>query len=221
MVQAVREVRERLPNVFLVACFDQYPFSLASALLGLEQTMVLLHDDEALVEQLMACCTDYAVAYGQALAAAGADLLSGGDSPAGLLGPRLFREVALPWEQRVIAQLKNRTGLPVSLHICGNATPLLPDLGTTGADVLELDYQADMVQACRVLPQAVAIWGNLDPVGVLAQGCAAEVRNAARGLIQLMREEQRRFVLSSGCTLAVETPAGNLHALREAAEHTG
>ena len=45
---------------------------------------------------------------------AGADMLSGGDSPAALLGPRLYREAALPFEQQAIARIKAKTGLPVS-----------------------------------------------------------------------------------------------------------
>ena len=43
---------------------------------------------------VMQKAADYAVAYGEALVKAGADMLSGGDSPAGLLGPRLYRDVA-------------------------------------------------------------------------------------------------------------------------------
>ena len=34
----------------MVACFDQYPFSLACALMGMEQLMLALCDDRPLVE---------------------------------------------------------------------------------------------------------------------------------------------------------------------------
>ena len=57
-------------------------------------------DDPSLVESLMAKCSQYTVAYAAALAEAGADMLSGGDSPAGLLGPRFYGQVALPLEKR-------------------------------------------------------------------------------------------------------------------------
>ena len=70
----------------------------------------------------------------------------------------------------------------------------------------------------------MAIWGNLDPVGVLARGSVEQVRQATRELLQdADRCGHRRFVLSSGCTLAVETPAENLQAMfdavREYANH--
>jgi len=215
MIEAVQRVVEALGHdAIVVACFDQYPFSLACALLGLERLMLALADDRPLVEALLARCEQYAVAYGRALAAAGADLLSGGDSPAGLIGPRLYRDVALPAQQRVIAALRATIDVPISLHICGNATPILAEMAASGADVLEIDQQVDLATACRVVPPEVTLWGNLDPVRVLAQGtCAEVVRSAAAALETVRRYDRRRFVFSSGCTLAVDTPEANLDAM--------
>ena len=78
-------------------------------------------------------------------------MLTGGDSPAGLIGPRLYREMALPLERHVIARLKSHASVPVSLHICGDATPLLADMAASGADVLELDHLVNVVTAGQVL----------------------------------------------------------------------
>ena len=109
MLDALRRIKQAIgPETFIVACFDQYPFSLACALMGIEQVMVRIVEDRAMVEALMEKCCEYTTAYALALAEAGADMLSGGDSPAGLIGPRLYREVALPYEMRVIANLKAR-----------------------------------------------------------------------------------------------------------------
>ncbi len=207
-------VRELGSEVFIVACFDQYPFSLAAALMGIQELMLKLTDDPPLVQALMVRSAEYAVAYGKALAAAGADLLSGGDSPAGLIGPQSYRQKALPFEQRVIADLQAATGKPVSLHICGDTTPLLEDMASSGADVLELDWQVDLTEAGRVIGPDIAIWGNLDPVGLLAQGTLQAVTAASREAIaQISATGHRRFVLSSGCTLAMETPFENLDAM--------
>jgi uroporphyrinogen-III decarboxylase len=149
-------------------------------------------------------------------------VLSGGDSPAGLLGPRLYRDVALPAEKKVVARLKAGTSRPVTLHICGNALPILPDMAASGADVLELDHQVDIARACRTLGPEVAVWGNLDPVGLLARGTPAQVCAATKQLIRTVRScGHRRFVVSSGCTLAMETPAANVRAMIETARDEG
>ena len=215
MLDATRRVRRGLGDGgFVVACFDQYPFSLACALMGVQTLMLKLVDDLPMVTALMERCAEYSIAYGRALAEDGADLLSGGDSPAGLISPALYRQVALPFEQRVIAALRTTTQLPVSLHICGNAMPMLADMATSGANVLELDHKMDIAHACRVVGPDVAIWGNLDPVAVLAYGSPADVRRATRSLIRSVgASAHQRFVVSSGCTLAVETPDENLQAL--------
>ena len=176
--------------------------------------MLALWDDRNLVDALLERCIEYSLAYGKALAGAGAHMLSGGDSPAGLIGSRFYREVALPAEQYLIAELKAQTSLPVSLHICGNATPILADMATSGADVLELDHLVDLETACRIVPPETVIWGNLDPVSLLARARPDEIR---RVTVDLMRTVQsygrKRMVISSGCTLAMETPADNLTAM--------
>ncbi len=215
ILEALRVVRRALgDDVFIAGCFDQYPFSLACALMGIEPVMTRLLDQPTMIEDLMARCADYAIAYGAALAQAGADMLSGGDSPAGLINPRLYHDVVQPFEQRVIRGLKLHTTVPISLHICGNATPILADMAASGADVLELDHQVDLSNACRLLPPEIAIWGNLDPVGLLAQSTPQQVRAATLRLLQTAAHHQRRrFVVSSGCTLAPDTPAANLHAM--------
>jgi MtaA/CmuA family methyltransferase len=213
-----RIVRALGDEVFIVACFDQYPFSLACALMGLDQAMLKLIDDRPMVVALMERCAEYTATYAQALAAAGADMLSGGDSPAGLMGPSLYREVALPAEQHVIRKIKQSADCPVSLHICGDAMPILADMACCGADVLELDSQVDASAATRVVGPDIAVWGNLDPVRLLAQGNPEQVRQATRDLLQSITDAgHRRFVLSSGCTLAVETPPENLRAMLDAA----
>lgn len=215
MLDALAQVVDTLgQEVFIVACFDQYPFSLAAALMGINEIMLRLHDDPAFVSALMVRCEEYALAYGRALARTGADLLSGGDSPAGLLGPRAYENFALPAERRLIAALKSATRKPVSLHICGNATPLLPFMASSGADVLELDHAVDLREAARVVGPELGLWGNLDPVGVLARGTPTMVRHEVQHLANAARNAgHSRLVLSSGCTLAVETPFKNLEAL--------
>jgi uroporphyrinogen decarboxylase len=215
MVEALARVVEQLGReVFVVACFDQFPFSLAAAMAGINEFLVKMVDDRPFVLALMERCLEYAVAYARALSDAGADLLSGGDAPAGLVGPRAYREIALPFERRLISQVKTATRKPVSLHICGRATPILADMAATGADVLEVDHLVALSDACRLVRPQVTLWGNLDPVGLLAQSSPQAVREAARQAVATVRAcGRKRFVLSSGCTLAIQTPPENLEAM--------
>ena len=215
MLEALdRIVRALGDETHVVACFDQYPFSLAAALMGLNEIMLKVIDDPAFVQALMERCAEYALAYGTALAACGADSLSGGDSPAGLVGPQLYEEIAQPAEAKLIGKLKAATGKPVSLHICGRSTPILPLMARTGADILEIDQAVDLTEACSIAGPDMALWGNLDPVRVLANGTPKIVGEASRAALAAVRQAgHSRFVLSSGCTLAVGTPEDNIRAL--------
>lgn len=215
MLEALTRVVEQLGrDAFIVGCFDQYPFSLAAALAGINEIMIKVIEDPPFVAALMERCVEYGAAYAKAMSDAGADMLSGGDSPVGLMGPRLYRETALPFERRLIAQIQAATRKPVSLHICGRALPILADMASSGADVLEVDHQVDLAQACRLVDPRITLWGNLDPVSVLAQASPNEVRDRARQALATVKDSgHRRFVLSSGCTLAMETPSENLEAL--------
>lgn len=215
MLEALERVNTALGrDVFIVACFDQYPFSLAAALMGVNEIMLKLVDNRPMVEALMERCVEYGAAYAQALSKAGADMLSGGDSPAGLIGPHAYQDVALPFEKRLIAAVKGATDRPVSLHICGNALPILGGMASSGADVIEIDHKVELARACSIVGPDLALWGNLDPVGMLAQGSEQQVQAAARNALAAVKASgHRRFVLSSGCTLAMETPPENLSAM--------
>jgi uroporphyrinogen decarboxylase len=219
MLDALWRIRKALgDDVFLVACLDQYPFSVACQLLGTERAMLCLNDDRPLLETVMKRGIEYAASYGQALADGGADMLSGGDSPAGLLGPRFYGEVAMPQEKLLIARLKDIVQVPISLHICGNATAILAAMASSGADVLELDHCVDIAEAAECIGPDVAIWGNLDPVALLVRGSTDQVRQASHDLLKAVDHcGHRRFVLSSGCTLAVDTPRENVWAMLDAA----
>ncbi|MBN2293399.1 MAG: uroporphyrinogen decarboxylase family protein [Pirellulales bacterium] len=219
MLEALSRIKAAIGDeVFIIACFDQYPFSAAAALMGIDQVMLRLFDDQPLIEALMQRGLEYATAYALALAEGGADMLSGGDSPAGLIGPKFYRDVAAPYERKLIEQIHAGCDLPVSLHICGDATSILADMACTSADILEIDYMTDIDKACKIVVPEITLWGNLDPVGLLCQSSAQEVTIKTQELCDAFRRNgRRRFVLSSGCTLAMETPAENLHALIETA----
>lgn len=218
LLEALARVVEQIgEDVFVVGCFDQSPFSLACALMGMDNAMLALMDDPDLLLALMQRAEEYCVPYALAMADAGAHMLSTGDSPAGLIGRELYQQFALPAEQRVFSGIKKKSNVFLSLHICGDATPILADMAASGADVLEVDSLVEMEKACELVPDNIALWGNLDPVGLLQNGTPEEVASQVRGLADVAKKHNRsRLVVSSGCTLALDTPEENIASLCEA-----
>ncbi len=220
MCKAVRKVvEENGDEVLVVGWFGKSPVSLACAVGGINEVMMATLTDPDLVQALLEKSFDHVVSYAQALANAGADMLSTGDSPAVLLGPETYRKHALPYEKRVFKALRETTDCKLSLHICGDSTEILADMVEAGSDVLELDYDVDLNRACEVVPDDIAIWGNINAVTPLYNGTPAEVRTVSEEALAAVRNARReRFVLSSGCGVAPDTPGENLKELIAAAK---
>ena len=59
MLEALGRIVDALgKDVFIVACFDQYPFSLAAALMDINQIMLMLYDDPPFVQALLDRCAE-------------------------------------------------------------------------------------------------------------------------------------------------------------------
>jgi uroporphyrinogen decarboxylase len=214
---ATRYARQTLGNAcFIKANFDQGPFSLCTALRGIEQLMTDMHDDGQFVLDLLEVCSQLVVHLGMAVGTAGAHALTFGDSAAGLISRKDFIKYAYPFEKYVVQRLRAALGLPIFLHICGRASHILDCMADTGADALELDHFNDFAHAKKQVGARTCLVGNLDPVRVMLQGTPEVVRQKSAELISTAGSGGG-FILSPGCEVPRDTPAANLLALVEAA----
>jgi len=219
LLEAVSLLKSRFKDEVAVRgnC-DQCPFSLAASVRGMENWMLdLALGDPKLIHGLLAYCAGATKQMLRLMAAAGADILSNGDSPAGpeMISPAMYREFAQPSEIE-IAALAHSLDRPYVLHICGNTSSILKDMVSAGADGLELDYKTDARLARSVLKGRTSFLGNIDPSGVLALGTPAMVERKTRELLEIFAGEPR-FILNAGCAIPAETPPENLRAMIRAA----
>ncbi|MCL2880415.1 MAG: uroporphyrinogen decarboxylase family protein [Treponema sp.] len=203
--------KELSHNVFVKTNFDSGPFSVACALRGEERLFLDLYDDPDAVFDLLAITLTEVIRYGKAIATAGADALAMGDSSAVLIGRQMYEKFAFPSECEVIQALQKETGLPVFLHICGNAMPILDLMGKTGADVLEIDYQCDMHDAFKITGCSTTLEGNVHPTEIMLRGTAEDVYTASVKCIQA--SSGKRLLLSAGCEIPRKTPVRNVRAM--------
>ena len=213
---AARTVGDRC---FLMTCFDQGPFTLATAVRGIENVMLDCYDNPQFIFDLLEICTDAVIKFARACGQAGCHALTFGDATAGLLSRDLFKRFGLPYEKRVIAALED-LGIPVFLHICGDVAHIVDLMATTGATGLEIDYQHDIAFYREKVGSRICLKGNIEPSGVLYQGSPEEVRESCRGAIQ-QSMPAGRFILSSGCEVPCDTPAANVRALVAASREFG
>lgn len=190
------------------------PMAEAADLRGINEIMLDVLDDPAFVRDLFEFIVEMEVAFARAQIEAGVDIVGIGDAAASLVGRRIYRELVLPCERRMIEAI-HAMGCPVRLHICGNVNHLLDDIATLDLEMIDIDCLTDIRLAREKLPSHVAILGNMDPVRYLLEGTPGEVR------AKLERDHQTVgpfYVAGPGCEVPPRTPYENLHALREYVE---
>ena len=220
------ETSERLmdlvgDHVFVMGRADQGPFDLLCLLRGAQNMMLdLLEEDEDVIHHALEWATEAHIRFARAQLQTGVHATSMGDSYASpnLVSPAIYRKFALPYEKQVVEALKDLPGT-YAIHICGDATKIVDDMGTTGAKILELDWKTDMALARARVPDDVVLLGNINPSDPMYLGEPETVLAQSRAVIE--GTAGRGLILSSGCALGENTREENLHALVEAARRYG
>jgi MtaA/CmuA family methyltransferase len=207
-VESVAAMATELGETHSVLGWVEGPIAAYADLRGVEATMMDLVERPEMFHQAAEILTLNAIAFAGRQVEAGADMIGVGDAAASLIGPELYRRHVLPWEQKLFAGLR-QAGALGKLHICGNITSLLADLGRVGADVIDLDWMVPIAKAREALGPAMALCGNFDPVAVLLRGTPAQVAAAA---LECVEDGNGPFILQPGCEVPPGTPAKNLRA---------
>ncbi|HOF39785.1 MAG TPA: uroporphyrinogen decarboxylase family protein [Candidatus Hydrogenedentes bacterium] len=216
MLEAARKAVELADGrLFVEANIDSGPFQLALTLLGSEQAIMVALREPERFHDLLEFNTQVAIAYGYAMAQCGVDAIQFGESSASLVSSELYREMVLPYDQRLIAALKAE-GVKVFLHVCGNSTHLLDDLEASGADCFELDAMVDLDVAFARIGNRIVLRGNVDTL-LLLNGPVEEIHAAAARCMEKARAGGGRLILSPGCGVPKYTPAHHVAALVTAA----
>ena len=213
-VAAVRYYRERAGGVVPIMGWVEGALAEAADLRGLSSLLVDLCDEPEALEEVLEQCTETAIAFARAQIAAGADIIGLGDSVASQISPKMYKQFALPYEQRIFSAV-HQTGALTRLHICGNISKLLPFVAQSGADIVDIDWMVDIGAASQICATS-AVCGNFDPVAVMLQGSPETVRQAVNLALDLGGS---RCFSMAGCEIPEETPRANLeahfHALRD------
>ena len=218
VIKAVRILVNELGNrVFVMGRADQGPGALALALRGYERFVMDLavNEQPELIHQVLDYCVKVQTRYALAFKEAGAHGTATGGLGLSLLSPRIYRQIEHPYERRFI-QAVNAPDFPVALHICGDATLILPEMVATGASILELDYKTDMHTAKQVLKGKAVFLGPVNPELIWVAHNPQEVADAALEAIRVLAPGGE-FILGPGCALGYDTSSDNIHALIETA----
>ena len=179
---AVTSIRKALAGRVPLIGFSGSPWTLACYMVEgagsddyrLVKSMLYARPD--LMHRMLDINARAVAAYLNAQIAAGAQAVMLFDSWGGVLADGAFQAFSLAYTQRVIDQLDR--SVPAIVFTKGGL-PWLEQVAATGADVVGLDWTADLAKARQRVGDQVALQGNLDPM-VLFGGEEAVRREARR-----------------------------------------
>ena len=174
-------------------------------------TRAMAYADPGLFGGLMDKLTEATIGYLSAQAEAGAEVLMLFDSWAGVLSPSLFRQHVVGPATRIVTELKRRhPGIPV-IGFPRLAGLMVGEYAATGVNAIGMDTSMDLARAAALLPDGIAMQGNLDPMALVAGGDAlfAEVDTV------LLAMKGRPFIFNLGHGIVPQTPPEHVKTLVE------
>lgn len=189
-------------------------FSHLVFLYGVENTMMDMILEPEKVKKVIEARCKFALEKIDQLADLGCKYMWIGEGAASgsLISPKYYKEFVLPYQKRMTEHMKKRGILSV-VHICGDINQALPDVATSGADAIDLDYMNDLKRAKDIIGGRMCIKGNFSPMD-LQKYTTDEVIREGKEKIALF-EENKGLILSTGCLVTRDTPKDNIDAFVE------
>src|SRR5919202_1057504 len=170
--------------------------------------------EPAILHQLLGKLADAIALYVRYQIDSGAQVVQMFDSWAGQLSPQDYETFALPYQQRVVRQVKEtHPDTPLILLVSGSAG-VLERMPKSGVDIVSIDWTVDMAEARERLGSNVKVQGNMDP-GVLF-GSQEFIRD--RILDTIRKAGNKGHIFNLGHGVLPGTPEDNVRFFFETAK---
>jgi MtaA/CmuA family methyltransferase len=210
-IRGAEYYRKILKDTVPVMGWVEGPLAEACDLAGVTEMLIMLMMDPDHAQILLDKCLVTGKDFAKAQVEAGCSLIGIGDAICSQIDRESYNFFVLD-RHRELVDFIHQNGALVKLHICGDTTHLWPSLAQLGVDIFDVDYMCSMEEAFHAFGPGVIRCGNINPVSI--QDLAAdEVLHRSTGLIEA--EKGRKFMLSGGCEITVNTPPQNLLSMRK------
>jgi len=210
-------IRELGPNIPVLG-FAAAPWTLACYMIeghgkdGFPAAKTMLYSDPELFRSLLQRIARATALYLRAQIAAGAAAVQLFDTWVGELTLDQYREFALPATQLLIEEI-GAGDTPVILYTKASSH-LLAAAAESGANVLSVDWRADLATVREQIGPRIALQGNVDPCVLL--GPEEGVRRAARAAVE--NTGGVGHILNLGHGILQQTPVENARAFVQAGQ---
>ncbi|SNS25753.1 uroporphyrinogen decarboxylase [Anaerovirgula multivorans] len=198
------------------------PFTNAFFLIGVNETLRLLHKNPEAVHKLCRISLETCKAYAKAVLDIGLNpTISEPMSSCTVISPKVFREFSLPYMKELIDFIKDYDGTKVVVHICGKTDKIWKDVANLGIGGMSIDNVASLKDCKLAIGNRTKILGNVDPASIMYLGTPQDVRIKTLESILDAYDSPKGYVVMSGCSLPVETPLENIQMMMDTVREVG
>mgnify|MGYP003340286673 FL=1 len=160
--------------------------------------------------------SDVLVAYLSDQIRAGVDAIQIFDTWAGLLSWDDFENYSYHFLRSIISRLDNPNNVPVSFF-CKSSSLYTPLLTQLDLNVISLDWTANLSHMRTLIPETIAIQGNLDPLALFDAPDILERK--VRTILKKM-EGRDGFIFNLGHGILPKTPLDNVQRVVDIVKET-
>jgi uroporphyrinogen decarboxylase len=211
VADAIKVIQQRLNGSIPLIGFAGAPFTVMSYLVeggsskDFKLTKLMLHNEPEMAHQLLAKIAKVTADYLNLQIEAGINAVQIFDSWAQALAWDDYKEFSHRYIAEIISNLK-RKDIPV-ISFCKGSSVFAPLMAEAEPDVISVDWNVDLPDIKKRLPQGIAVQGNLDPHILYAD--KKVIKDRIHKLFERMRGENG-FIFNLGHGIMPDIPFDNV-----------
>ena len=210
VANAIKVIQQRLNGKLPLIGFAGAPFTILSYLVeggsskDFKKTKLMLNNEPELAHRILQKVADVTIQYLNMQIDAGVNAVQLFDSWALALSWNDYKEFSHKYNSYILANIKR--SVPV-ISFCKGSSVFAPIMAEAKPDVISVDWNADLKNIKELLPEGIAVQGNLDPFVLYAD--KAVIRRKIVDLFERMRGETG-FIFNLGHGIMPDIPFDNV-----------
>ncbi len=193
------------------------PFTLASHLRGTGIFMDM-YDNEDAVKELVNYCGEIALQLSEFFMEAGCDIIAAVDPLVSQISPEMFETFLHEPYSKLFASIE-KTGVPSSFFVCGDATKNIEPMCLTKPSCIAIDENVNIVEAKKITDKHnITMSGNMQLTITMLLGTQQDNQKAALELMDTLGK--KNFILAPGCDVPFDAPSANIVGIGQAVHNS-
>ncbi|MHA1370124.1 MAG: uroporphyrinogen decarboxylase family protein [Promethearchaeota archaeon] len=204
-IEAIKLMKEMAPEQCIFGWIEA-PFAEMCAIFDLMGVVHLINHPDGLkiIDGLLSRIVPVQLEFAKMQIEAGADIIGAGDSAISQFGPKWYKQTSLKKTRELFEEIKKH--VPVCYHVCGDnsgvdkeGNDMLLLIASTGASIIDLDFQVDLALAKKKIGKQACIRGNTSTtlLGDRTEDPARIIEEISENII--IGKEGGKYMYSAGC----------------------